>query len=207
MRKFFSLLLFLCLNKISFSQEFEKEIKNLLQEKPKLEFKLDSRNSFISSSNVRVFGLKVGLIHLNKLSYGIGYNFLQSNIKVLNYKSELGLVDVNLFYRYWSPYIDYVFYEDSKWQLSIPIQLGFGTTFYRSKTNDNRKLAQEFVMSYEPAITFQYRVLEYFSLGAGIGYRVMLVDNKNIEERFNSPVYLLKFKFYFQDFYKDVINL
>lgn len=206
MRKTLIAFFLICSTILCSAQQFENEIKALIKDQPKLEIKLDSRNSFISSSNVRVFGIKVGLIHGNKLSYGIGYNFLLSDIKTNNFRVDSELTAGQLFYRYWSPYVDYVFYEDSRWQLSIPIQFGLGSTFFKTDLTDNTKIGKEFVLSYEPAITFQYRVLKYFAVGAGIGYRLMIVDNANVEERFNSPVYLLKLKFLFQDFYKDILN-
>lgn len=205
MQKIIFIALLTGLNYSLFGQQFEQEIKGLLKEKPRFEIKLDSRNSFISSSNVRVFGVKAGIIYGNKLSFGLGYNFLRSKLDQNNYLTEMGPAKAKLYYRYWSPYVEYVFYEDNRWQLSIPVQFGIGSSFYKSDLTADEKLGQKLVMSYEPAITFQYRILRYFSLGAGLGYRLMIINNKNVDERFTSPVYLIKFKFNFQDFYNDVI--
>ena len=202
-----SLLVFISIISLSsnaFSQKFEREIKEALKVKPKFEFRLDSRSSFINQTGVRVFGVKAGLQFDEKLSFGLGYNFLNSSIKRsvpsngISYRSELK-------FRVLSPYIEYVFYRDERWELSIPVQIGFGFSFFDNIQNEGpSRLNREFVVSYEPAITFQYRIFSYFGLGAGVGYRLMLKPNSKIDEQFTSPVYLFKVKVYFQDILNEL---
>ena len=184
----------------------EEELRSALKKKPRLDFKLDSRNTFISQSGVRVFGIKLGLSFDNKLAFGLGYNELLSNVKSDavyqggNYKSRLG-------YSYLSPYMDYTFYRDDKWELSIPVQFGIGETYYHTQIGGKGiNFAKGIVLSYEPAITFQYKILSYFGVGAGVGYRLMVIRNYAVKEDFTSPVYLFKFKIYFQDVYQDIFR-
>ncbi len=186
------------------AQEFEAELKEAIRQKPKLELRLDSRNSFINQSGVRVYGLKLGVQFDNKLSFGLGYNQLWSDVKnTIEYK-EIEHRSRLRFYNI-SPYVSYVFYRDEKWELSIPVQFGFGSSFYQNRENFGPdKIHQKFVVSYEPAITFQYRFLKYFGAGLGIGYRLMLKPNRELEERFTSPVYIFKTKIYFQDLLQDI---
>lgn len=186
------------------AQSFEEELREAIKTKPRLEIRLDSRNSFINQSGVRVFGVKGGVQFDNKLSFGLGYNQLWSTVKRkvkregVYYESEL------VFYNF-SPYVEYVFYRDERWELSIPVQFGFGTSYYENKERFGpKKLSQQFTMSYEPAITFQYRFLKYFGAGLGIGYRLMLKPNSEVEEKFTSPVYIFKTKIYFQDILRDI---
>lgn len=185
------------------AQNFEQEIVNSLQSKPKFDARIDSRNSFINQSGVRVFGLKAGIQYENKISIGIGYNFLWSEInKRITNKGQL--LNVDLGYYYFSPYVEYVFYEDPRWQLSIPVQFGFGESYYKNKKLEGpRFIARKFVASYEPAIAFQYRFLKYFGAGMGVGYRLMIVPNRNVEEKFTSAVYIFKLKVYFDQLMKD----
>lgn len=186
------------------SQTFENDLRKALKSSPKFEFRLDSRNSFINTTSVRVFGIKAGIQYADKLSFGLGYNFLLSNIrKDIRLGNES--IEGKLKFRMISPYIEYTFYRDEKWELSIPVQLGFGSSFYQLKGDGfDEKINRQFVISYEPAITFHYRVLRYFGLGMGVGYRLMLKHNSAVEEKFTSPVYLFKFKLYFQDLLKDI---
>lgn len=184
------------------SQSFEQELRDAISTRPKLELRLDSRHSFINQSGVKVFGLKAGVQFDNKLSFGIGYNRLWSPLS-----SEIVLrgvpTKVELGFSNFSPYVEYVFFRDKKWELSIPIQFGFGNSYYL-RTIDDEKINRRFVMSYEPAITFQYRFLRYFGAGLGIGYRLMLKPNRELEETFTSPVYIFKTKVYFESLLKDL---
>lgn len=203
-KNYCSFFLLLLLFQWGFAQDFEAELKQAIREKPKLELRLDSRNSFINQSGVRVYGLKVGVQFDNKLSFGLGYNQLWSEVnnsieyKNVEHRSKLRFYNI-------SPYVSYVFYRDEKWELSIPVQFGFGSSFYENTEKFGPdKIYQKFVISYEPAISFQYRFLKYFGAGLGIGYRLMLKPNRALEERFTSPVYIFKTKIYFQDLLQDI---
>lgn len=202
-----SFIIFLSSFLFSYSQpSVEEELRNALKKKPRLEFRLDSRNTFISQDGVRVFGLKLGLSFDNKLTFGLGYNELLSKVKrEATYGGEMH--DVRLGYSYISPYVDFIFYRDDRWELSIPVQIGLGETYYAALIDEKDiTFARGFVLSYEPAITFQYKFLSYFGAGAGVGYRLMVIRNPAIKEDFTSPVYLFKFKIYFQDIYQDIFH-
>ncbi len=188
----------------SFAQEFEEELREAIHKRPTLEARYDSRNSFVNQTGVRVSGFKLGVQFDNKLSFGLGYNFLSSSIKK-DIISEGNLYYVELEFRYFSPYIEYVFYRDNKWELSIPVQFGFGTSYYGNENEAGPdKFNEGFIMTYEPAIAFQYRFLKYFGAGFGVGYRLMVKPNRQIDEKLTSPVYIFKLKLYFQDLMRDL---
>ncbi|PID95473.1 MAG: hypothetical protein CSA94_01430, partial [Bacteroidetes bacterium] len=58
----------------SFSQPIEKEINTSLKEKGKLFLRFDTKNSFITNSKVKIFGINLGLNHNNTIKYGIGFH-------------------------------------------------------------------------------------------------------------------------------------
>lgn len=202
--------LFFCLMLVStagFSQQFEQELKEAIKEKPRFEVRFDSRNSFISQSGVRVFGVKLGLQFQEKLSIGLGYNQLWSSLTNQDIQWQNQFVRGELKFNYFSPYVEYVFYQDQYWEMSIPVQFGIGSAYYENKTEIGPpELHKKTVVSYEPAITFQYRFMKYFAAGMGVGYRLMIIPNREIKERFTAPVYLFKFKIYFQDLLRDFSN-
>jgi len=207
MPNFIKPLLFFCIYVLSVAcsaQEFEAELKDAIHARPRLEARFDSRTSFINQRGVRVSGFKLGLQFADKLSFGIGYNYLGSRYR-RNLEVDNSSYFVRLRFNVISPYLEYVFYQDKRWELSIPVQFGFGQSYY-SNENDlgPTRFEEGFVMTYEPAITFQYRFLKYFGAGMGVGYRLMVVPNKGIEENFTSPVYIFKVKLYFQDLMSDI---
>ncbi len=186
------------------AQSFEQELKDAVKTKPTFEFRMDSRHSFINQKGVKTAGVKVGIQFAEKLSFGLGYNQLWSPRTgiILENKVE---TKVQLGFFNFSPYVEYVFFRDKKWELSIPVQIGLGSSYYSIKSGSGKeKLRNDFVMSYEPAITFQYRLLRYFGVGLGIGYRFMVIPNSKLEEKFTSPVYIFKTRIYFQDILRDL---
>jgi hypothetical protein len=186
------------------AQSFEEELKTAITKKPKLEVRMDSRHSFINQTGVKTVGFKVGIQFNEKLSFGMGYNQLWSPLSgtITDHGVE---IRVNLAFYNVSPYVEYVFFRDDKWELSIPVQFGFGSSYYKNSGNQGTgQLRKEFVMSYEPAITFQYRFLKYFGAGFGIGYRLMIIPNQQLEEKFTSPVFIFKTGIYFQDVFRDL---
>lgn len=202
--KFFIFLFSVASSTTGFAQKFENEIKEALKSEPRFELRLDSRNSFISTTRVKVFGIKAGVQYDNKLSFGLGYNFLLSGITDFVWVNDQ-LIEGELKFRMLTPYLEYIFYRDQKWELSIPVQFGLGNSFYENvQPEAPAKFNQQFVISYEPAITFQYRILRYFGVGMGVGYRLMLKPNTEVDEKFTAPVYLFKFKLYFEDLLNDI---
>ncbi len=193
------------------SAQLIDSIAESFQYPPKLLIKLDTRNSFITSSFARIRGIKVGVDYNKTTKVGLGFSWLAtdfySNIEV----KEEGVATVyraRLSYEYFAPYFEYAFYKHNNWEVSIPVQLGIGRSGYRYRdANEKKQIAgRKAMVLYEPAMTAQYRFLKYFGVGAGIGYRLMLVGNDNIDENFNSPIYILKAKVFFGDIYNDVFK-
>jgi hypothetical protein len=43
----------------------------------------------------------------------------------------------------------------------------------------------------------EYQVLGLFGFGGGIGYRLMLKGNRELEQQFTSPMYVIRFRVLF----------
>lgn len=115
-------------------------------------------------------------------------------------------VDAALRFAYISPYIEYTFHKTKKWEISIPVQLGIGAARYEYEDNAGVFVRQKdrLVIMYEPAMTAQYRFISWAGIGAGVGYRLVFYGNNALKENFNSPVYILRFKIFLRDIYRDV---
>lgn len=194
----------------AYAQHFENDIKAALKVKPILDLRSDSRHSFINQTGVSVFGVKGGIEFDRRLRFGLGFNILATKLnRTISFEYE-GVTtttnDARLVFYHISPYVEYVFYKEDRWEVSIPVQFGIGNSYYTYKTesgqrfNDDRK----FILTYEPAITAQYKIFKYFGPGFGVGYRLMIVDNNAIKESFNSPVYIFRFKVFFGEIYRDL---
>lgn len=167
-----------------------------LKEKPRFLLKMDNRGSFISTRSASLWGVKVGVEHNKRVQYGIGYSWL---MKRITRQAEIAgvPVDYRLRFGYITPFFEYSFYRHNKWEVSIPVQVGVGKASYILKEDGNKfRIHASWVFLYEPAMTVEYRLLKFFGLGLGIGYRLAVKTNKDMEEGLSAPTYMLKMKLY-----------
>lgn len=182
--------------------ELIEPIKKSFNYKPKLYFNLDTRNSFITNSYAKIRGFKAGVNFNHTTKFAIGYNWLGSELlRETKINNQIVLAKLNLWYI--SPYFEYSFYKEKNIELSIPVHLGVGVSNYKYQESKTKNILH---IIYEPAMTIQYRVLKYFAIGGGIGYRLLLTGNEKTVENFNSPIYILKFKIFFGDIYTAIFK-
>jgi len=202
--KFFFYLFFLY-PFILFSQDnanFENQFRKSFQTKPKLDVKLDNRFSFIKNSDVRTIGVKLGLNFNKKFKVGLGLNRMLLPV-VKKYLNEEGfLIPVDLEYFYFSPYIEYVYFNSKRWEFSLSAQLGLGVASYRDINITNKKVVSSIVLSYEPAMMIDYKIIRWFALGTGVGYRLVYYKSPGIVEKFSAPEAVIKIKIYLGEIVK-----
>ena len=191
------LLIFLLLAAFTSKAQLFDSIKSSLQFKPKLLVKLDARNSFVTASYSKVKGIKLGLNYNKIFRLGIGYSWMKTDYYPRQFKDS-----TNLRFGYGNAFMEYAFYQSKHFQFEIPIQIGIGRISYKSKADE--LLQKEWVPIWEPAMTFEYLFLKYFSIGVGAGYRLVIKSKDPIIEQFTSPIYIFKFNISFGDMYKDV---
>ncbi len=205
---------FFCFVLFSKAQPTLDTLKQCLQAKPHLFAKLDTRNSFIENSRAKIFGIKAGLNYNSRLYFGIGYNQLYPPAdkfdEKIYFKTEKNITDsavaaLKLFYI--SIHVEYVFYQTKHWQLSMPLQMGIGETYYKYKyLDENKKIEENINFVYEPAISVEYKFLKYFGIGAEVGYRFMIANNRKLNEKFTSPIYAFSLFIYYSEIYKSLFK-
>jgi hypothetical protein len=168
-------------------------------------FQLDSYYSFVGSKSADVWGFKAGVEWNHQWRFGIGYNKIKSDI--VEYKklpdSEVPYAHndsakAQLYLNYFPVMAEYVFYDKDPWQLTAPMTLGYGRSYfqYYGYSNQKRKIFKHGVLITEPGIYVQYKILKWIGVGFGVGYRVMLINNPEIETKFNSPVFSIRVKLF-----------
>lgn len=156
---------------------------------PNFSAKLDSRHSFITGKSARIFGVKAGISWNKTFSIGLGYSWLSSEL--IGYSDDLLMEPGRIRFRFVGPYLDYRFYKKGPWEARIPAQIGFGKSFLeREVDGEVTRFKEGSTMLYEPAMVVEYSVLGIVGFGGGIGYRLMLVNNKELDQRFTSPIYM-----------------
>ena len=126
----------------------------------------------------------------------MGYNWLKSN-----YQPFYDGVNVNLISHNISAFIDYIFLKKKPFEYNANIQLGCGNVMYK---HNQIQLESSAALFYEQSISAEYRVLKYFGVGFGVGYRFVVYNKKYIHEKLSAPVYIARLKLYFGDIYKEL---
>lgn len=179
-------------------------IKTDLKKKPVFHYKLDSRSAFIGNRNANVWGIKIGIGFNKRIRFGLGYNYLKSRLpaKVNLISPQTGdVINTRLRMRYISFYVEYVYYRKNKWELSVPVQLGIGSTKYVAfiDPKNNFQSPGHLVVLYEPCLSVNYKIVPFIAIGTEMGLRLALVKNRTVNEQLTAPIYVFKVLIYWSD--------
>lgn len=192
------------------SEPFIDSIINSFNYPPRLDLRLDARTSFITNNPARIVGVKLGVDFNDKVKVGIGYNWLRSTILNNEYINKgLGRTEIytRLVLRYFSPYFEYTYHNSPKLELSIPVMIGLGTSHYTPLNVQDSPFYTSnprMVVFYEPSSTGLYKPIKWFGIGFGIGYRLVFVGNRGLNQNFNSPIYVLRAKLLLGEIYRSI---
>jgi hypothetical protein len=195
---FISIALFFVLINSAKAQLFDS-IQDAFKFRPKIDAKLSAHNAFVANSFVKVNGVKLGLSFNKIVKLGLGYSWMQP----YELKDEVSGHALHL--NYGLIYFDYTFYRKQRWEMSIPIQIGYGTISYRDV--NKQSITKGNILLYEPTMAFDYNFLRYFSAGIGYGYRIGIKSSTHIAEQFTSPIYTLRFKLKLGAVFKDISSV
>lgn len=181
--------------------------------KPRFFLQLDRYNSIVADRGADMLGIKAGLEFGKKYRFGIGIFNLKSDI--IEYKklspeqaaeAPADTVKAQLNMGYVPLCFEYIFYNAGKWQFGVPVHLGFGETYfeYFDKNGKTSKIKDQKVMLTDVVVSGQYKILRWVGIGAGVGFRKMLIDNPDIQRDFNSPLYNIRIKLFLGEIYRTV---
>lgn len=184
---------------------FEEKFKQSFHSKPKLDIKFDNRFSFIRDNDVKTFGIKIGVSFKKRVKFGLGMNLMLLPIERTVQQGDSTL-PVNLEYFYLSPYLEYVYFSSKRWEFSLSLQMGIGEASYQYTNTDGKKVkfTRSAILSYEPATLIDYKIIRWFGIGTGIGYRLIYFKSSRINENFSSPEYVLKLKIYLGEIFRTI---
>jgi hypothetical protein len=178
-------------------------------------FQLDTYYSFIGNKSADVWGFKAGITWKKKWHLAVGYNKIRSDIIELKMLPESEWSNSNvadhkvkaqLYLRYYPIMAEYVFYDKDPWQLSAPVSIGYGRSYFQyfDKANNPRSIFSHGVLVNDLGINAQYRIIKWVGIGGGLGYRLMLVKNPEVDTKFNSPIISFRIKLYLGEIVKSL---
>ena len=201
---------FLMLCAVTIRAQVLDEIGESFKKKPKFFFNFTQYNSFINKETANVSGIRAGLEFNEKVRLAAGYSWLYSDIVD---KIEVTRNDVSyttngqLKFNYFHTSFDYEFYSDYPWHISVPLVVGAGGAHYEyiDRVTGERTTTANFpVVLFEPSINAQYNIIDWVGISGGLGYRVALNSSKEFKKNFNSPIYVIQLKFFFNELYKEI---
>jgi hypothetical protein len=203
---FFVMLTFLIVCQYGYAQFFDS-VATSLKYKPRLDLKLESRNSFFANEWATIGGASVGLDYNKTFKLGVGYSWLRKEIQHAIYVEDLQ-VNADYFFHYGVFYAEYTFYKEKPFSMSIYASLGGGRSWdrYIDQNGDRQTANSSFVLVYEPYMTGMVDVLKYFSVGAGMGFRLVASGSEFSRKRLNTLIYVFKLKIKLPELMDDTVR-
>lgn len=181
--------------------------------RPKFFFQFDATNSFVSGRGANTVGVKAGLSFGKKVKFGAGFYHVVSDIVEPKYVEKYGLTyNTRLDMNYYNTFVDLVIYSTERWQFSFLNQFGLGNSylwFYPDTSLENKSkktdvIANNPVLLYEPMAMGHFKIMKWFGIEFGTGYRIMLINNKEIDHKLSSPVYTIRLKLFLDEIYNSL---
>ncbi len=192
------------------SAQVVDSIRDSFHKKPKLIGGINAKNTFINGFRSPIYTASVGLDFNHTVRVGLGLSLLQ----VSSYENGRdntpfytisGIDTMKLQFRYINLFFEYIYFKSKKWQFSVPLQVGIGGSSYKYNFN-GEKITEDrhTILLYEPTVSGQYKIIKWFGVKLDVGYRIMLISNKNIGGKFNSPIYNAGVIIYWGELYRMV---
>ena len=192
--KIFVVLFILSLNVKSEAQNnILDSVRIALKEKPTFYVAFHNRNTVINVQRTKLYGIVGGFDFNKKIKLYLGvYGFVKPNKLLLTNHPITGIDSVyrSINAENISIGADYTFYTNKKIYLSIPFQLGIGSTQYKYWNLDQNTLIKKnnyITVPIEIGTNAYVKILPFAALKGGIGYRFS-IGQKEVT-RLTSPYY------------------
>jgi len=171
----------------------------------------DSRHSLVVGQLVKMHGLKVGMeiSDYETIRLGFGIYWLNDPVKLGPFVESGDTAFAYIDFDYSTLFVEYVIYQDFRWEVSVPFNIGLGTgsvKFEWPKYDFDTTMVIKGIPVMATNIAAHYKVFPWMGIGAGLGYRQILSLNKQIRKAFNSPFYVIKIKLFLGGLYKSVFK-
>lgn len=171
-------------------------------------FQFDTRYSLVSSQRATINGIKLGMEWRSRLRTGLGvYNL--SPTTTVNVKPGADWPDgttARAQFRYVALYGEYVLKGNPRWEISAPVQVGYGRYWVQYTDPDGlrSRSASQRICLVEPTIAAQMRIFRWIGIGAGTGWRQLVKSDLPPGQSLNGPIFYSRVKLYLGDLVRTV---
>lgn len=170
----------------------------------RLTFQFDKRYSLVSSQFVGINGLKVGIEWRGRYRAGGGLYLLSPGVPAARPTDLPREATSEIRLRYFALWGEYVLYGNPRWELSIPVQLGYGKYYhqYRVPGEPQRRTPMDRIWLLEPTIAAHYRVFRWIGVGVGVGWREAFDVKREYRNELAGPIFYVRGKLFLGDLLK-----
>ena len=182
-------------NKLQAQNHILDSAKMAFREKPTFYVAFHNRNTVVNVQKTKLYGIVGGFDFNKKIKLYLGvYGFVKPNKLLLTNHpvADKDSVYQSINTENISIGADYTFYNNKSLYLSIPFQIGVGTTQYKYWELDQNTLIRKdnyFTVPIELGTNAYIKILPFAALKGGIGYRFSI--GKKEVTRLTSPYYNL----------------
>lgn len=175
----------------------------------KLLFSFDSRNSVLLNQQARMFGFRFGLEMFNRYRVGLGWYGLRGFVDLPQEIRPNDVLLQSLKFAYTTLFLEYVIYEDFKWEAVASLPFGRGTGIIDTISTVHNVLGQRRagdVSVLAPSVGGHYKLFYWLGVGSGVGYRFVIAPNRNVRQSLSAPFYVIKVKLFLGGIYKSLFK-
>ena len=172
----------------------------------RLTFQFDQRYSVVDSRVAGIDGLKIGAEWRGRYRAGAGVYRLSQGVRAVSPVALPPGVHTELRFRYVAAYAEYVLLGNPRWEVSVPVQVGYGKYYHEqvSESGTRMRSPRDRVFLFEPTIGGHYRIFRWAGLGGGVGWREALSVKPEYANQLDGPIFYGRAKLFLGDFYKVV---
>jgi hypothetical protein len=211
MRSAFLIISLVCLT-FAAKGQFGQDIIESFHNKPKFFFDLTGYTSFMKGDYATFSGIRTGLNFNNTMKVGVGISRLNSSVVTPIHISENNLdytTNGALRLMYGEVIIEYLFYKDESWQISLPIGFGYGRMHYKyiSRSVDALSRSPSYsIWLFHPEVAGEYKVLKWVGATASIGGLTSLNSVKEFNGSIASPTFSIGVKLFFDEIWNNLFK-
>jgi hypothetical protein len=176
----------------------------------KFDFVLDARSTLVSGTVARLAGLRIGMEYRRVHRFGFGFYNLGDGVVVQSLEEiNPDITRATLNIRYSSIFYERVMFFNPKWELSLTAHSGRGRItgdYIIAGGIKPQGFPERRVRAFEFSTTAFYHLTWWFSVGGGVGYRLVPDAPQEVQSIYNAPVGILRVRIKFGKLVKSIWN-
>lgn len=166
----------------------------------------DGRSSFITYHKpfyAHIGGIRFGL-EAGNLRAGMGFYALSTDYLTQDTTGSGDVLTYKLSFGYFSYFAEYLFYKKKRWEFSLPMYIGYGSSGIKvtSQSGVKEDVGKRPILLLEAVGACQFKLRPWIGIGTGIGYRKMVINNNILPGEFSSFIYIVKVKLFLSAIFK-----